>query len=234
LLGGDDARQARYLADPAPAVLAENLSFRYAGSESSVLDGFELSVAPGEHLALLGPSGSGKSTLLALLAGLDSPASGVISIGGRPLSDESAADLRRGIAWIGQRPHVFAGTLAGNVALGGVIDRENIAMALRFASLDEIAETRGSDAIGENGIGLSGGEALRLALARIAINPDVTLVLADEPTAHLDTHTAQQITDNLLTLARGRTLIVATHDLALATRMDRIIRFGDLPLENAA
>ena len=234
LLGGDDAQQARYLADPAPAVLAENLSFRYAGSETSVLDSFELSVAQGEHLALLGLSGSGKSTLLALLAGLDSPASGVISIGGRPLSDESAADLRRGIAWIGQRPHVFAGTLASNVALGGMIDRENIAKALRFASLDEIAQARGSDAIGENGIGLSGGEALRLALARIAINPDVTLVLADEPTAHLDAHTAQEITDNLLALARGKTLIVATHDLNLAARMDRIIRFGDLRLEKAA
>jgi ATP-binding cassette, subfamily C, bacterial CydD len=234
LLGGNDALQARYPAVSAPAVLAENLSFRHAGSGTSVLDSFRLSMAPGEHLALLGPSGSGKSTLLALLAGLASPASGVISIGGRPLSEESAADLRRGIAWIGQRPHVFAGTLASNATLGGMIDRERVAKALRFASLDEIARARGSDAIGENGIGLSGGEALRLALARVAIDPDVTLVLADEPTAHLDAHTAEEITDNLLSLARGKTLIVATHDLTLAARMDRIIRFGDLPLENAA
>ena len=114
------------------------------------------------------------------------------------------------------------------------IDREDIASALCFASLDEIALGRGSDAIGENGIGLSGGEALRLALARIAACPNVGLILADEPTAHLDADTARDIADNLFELSHGKTLIVATHDLALAARMNRIIRFGDLPLEKAA
>jgi ATP-binding cassette, subfamily C, bacterial CydD len=234
ILGYDDARQSEHLADRPPAILIENLSFRYSGSSASVLDDFGLSVAPGEHVALLGPSGSGKSTLLALLAGLSSPASGVIEIGGRRLSDKSASDLRRGIAWIGQRPHVFAGTLASNVALGRPIDREDITSALRFASLDEIALVRGSDAIGENGIGLSGGEALRLAFARIAADPNVGLILADEPTAHLDADTARDIADNLFELSRGKTLIVATHDLAFAARVNRIVRFGNFRLEKAA
>ncbi len=234
LVGGNDARQLECFTDCAPAVHVENLSFRHVGGPASVFDDFALSVALGEHVALLGPSGSGKSTLLALLAGLCSPSSGAISIGGCRLSDKSAADLRRGIAWIGQRPHVFAGTLVSNVALGRSIDRESVAKALRFANLDEIARVRGADAIGENGIGLSGGEALRLALARIAVNPNVKLILADEPTAHLDADTAQEITDNLLALSRGKTLIVATHDLTLAARMDRIVRFGDLRLEKAA
>ncbi len=234
IVGNGDARRSEYLGDGPPAVLVENLSFQYAGANTSVFDDFALSVAPGEHVALLGPSGSGKSTLLALVAGLCSPASGIISIGGCHLSDESAADLRRRIAWIGQRPHVFAGTLASNVALGRTIDRGSIENALRFANLDEIALVRGSDAIGENGIGLSGGEALRLALARVAADPNVGLILADEPTAHLDADTAQDIADNLVALSRGKTLIVATHDQALAARMNRVVRFGSLRLEKAA
>ncbi len=234
IVGNDDDRQSEYLGDRPPGVLIENLSFRCAGSDTFVFDNFALSVAPGEHVTLLGPSGSGKSTLLALLAGLCSPASGVVSIGGCCLSDESATDLRRRIAWIGQRPHVFAGTLASNIALGRPIDRENIASALRFGGLTGIAQVRGSDAIGENGIGLSGGEALRLALARIAADPNIGLILADEPTAHLDADTAQDMTNNLLALSRGKTLIVATHDPALAVRMSRIIRFGDSHLEKAA
>lgn len=93
---------------------------------------------------------------------------------------------------------------------------------------------RGLNTVGENGIGLSGGEALRLALARIAASDNIALILGDEPTAHLDADTTQEITDNLLTLARNKTLIVATHDLRLAARMDRIVDFRRLRLEKAA
>ena len=235
MLGSDcDVQQTAHVERRAPAVHIKNLSFRYPGSETPVFDHFDLSVAPGEHVALLGPSGSGKSTLLALLAGLTTSTSGAISIGGDRLSDESAATLRKSIAWIGQRPHVFAGTLASNITLGRTSDPANVASALRFARLDEIATVRGLNTVGENGIGLSGGEALRLALARIAASPNVALILGDEPTAHLDADTAQEITDNLLTLARNKTLIVATHDLRLAARMDRIVDFRRLRLEKAA
>lgn len=235
MLGSDcDVQQTAHVERRAPAVHIKNLSFRYPGSETPVFDRFDLSVSPGEHVALLGPSGSGKSTLLALLAGLIPSTSGAISIGGYPLSDETAASLRKSIAWIGQRPHVFAGTLASNIALGRPSDPENIASALHFARLDEIAMVRGLNTVGENGIGLSGGEALRLAVARIAASANVALILGDEPTAHLDADTAQEITDNLLTLARNKTLIVATHDLRLASRMDRIVDFRRLRLEKAA
>jgi ATP-binding cassette subfamily C protein CydD len=105
---------------------------------------------------------------------------------------------------------------------------------LEFAQLSPLAERRGLDSIGEGGFGLSGGETLRLALARIAADPAVGLILADEPTAHLDAETAREITDNLLALAEGRTLIVATHDLTLARRMDRIICMSNVSLERAA
>jgi ATP-binding cassette subfamily C protein CydD len=219
----------------APSIRIEHLSFRHAGSNALVFERFDFSVAAGEHVAILGPSGSGKSTLLALVAGLAVPCSGSIAIGGHVLGVGNAADLRTGMAWVGQQPHIFAGTFFSNVALGRPgIGRTEIASALRFAKLDAIAEGRDAGSIGENGVGLSGGEALRLALARVAVGDGVKLILADEPTAHLDAITAKEIGDGLLVLAGGRTLIVATHDPVLAGRMDRIVRLESVHLRDAA
>lgn len=235
LPGADgDETQAPATFSKTPAIVTRNLSFRYPGARAPVLDQLDLAIAGGEHVALLGPSGSGKSTLLALLLGLAEPTSGSISIGGRVLSGETAAGLRNHIGWIGQRPHIFAGTLATNVTLGRRLAPQRVARALQFAKLDEIARTRHLQSIGENGIGLSGGETLRLAIARVAANPDAQLIIADEPTAHLDSETARSLTENLLALARSKTLIVATHDLALAGRMDRIVRIGNSRLVEAA
>lgn len=87
-----------------------------------------------------------------------------------------------------------------------------------------MAGVAGNRLIGENGAGMSGGEALRLALARIAVDPEADIILADEPTAHLDHETAEKIAENLVRLAQGKTLIVATHDETLARRMHRIVR----------
>jgi ATP-binding cassette subfamily C protein CydD len=96
-------------------------------------------------------------------------------------------------------------------------------IALQKAALSEVANAHGHASVGEGGSGLSGGEVLRLAIARAAANPDAGLILADEPTAHLDTATANHITESLLAISAGKTLIVATHDPVLANRMDRII-----------
>lgn len=233
-LPGADSDEAAAAFPKAPAIVTRKLSFRYPGASALVLDQLDLAIAGGEHVALLGPSGSGKSTLLALLLGLAEPTSGSISIGGHVLSGETAAGLRNNIGWIGQRPHIFAGTLATNVALGRRLAPQRIARALQFAKLDDIARTRHLQSIGENGVGLSGGETLRLAIARVAANPDAQLIIADEPTAHLDSETARGLTENLLALARGKTLIVATHDLTLAGRMDRFVRIGNSRLVEAA
>lgn len=208
----------------APAVRLDAVGFRHAGAGAAVFERFDLDVAPGEHIALFAPSGAGKSTLIALIAGLAAPEAGRVLIDGEPLTSASAARLRARMAYIGQQPHIFAGTLAGNIALGrpgidaGVVDR-----AVRAAQLENVAAARGPAPIGESGRGLSGGEALRLALARLAATPGAGLILADEPTAHLDSTTAAEISAALLALAQGRTLIVATHDPRLAARMDRII-----------
>lgn len=218
-----------------PAVVVRGLTFDHTGPDLLFPEGLGFTVNHGEHVALLGPSGAGKTTILSLIAGLTMPKAGRIEIFGQELRPETVLPLRARMAWIGQNPHIFAGSLAANVTLGrSGIDDETIARALAALRLDHVARARGSAPIGEGGAGLSGGEALRLALARIAVTRQAELILADEPTAHLDPVTAGEITDALLRLARGRTLIVATHDPRLAARMDRSIRLAPLAGRAAA
>ncbi|WP_245428726.1 thiol reductant ABC exporter subunit CydD [Phyllobacterium phragmitis] len=220
------AKRASKDEDHGDALELSNLRFRHAGNGDWLLDGFSLSVAPGEHIALFGPSGCGKSSLLSLIAGLVAAEHGRIVIGDVPLTDETAADLRGRMAWVGQKPHIFAGSAEANVTLGrGGRDKARVDAALSLAALGDIESVQGGAMLGEDGIGLSGGEALRLALARAAFNTDAGIILADEPTAHLDSRTAARITKSLLALAEGKILIVATHDRALAARMDRVIMF---------
>jgi ATP-binding cassette subfamily C protein CydD len=208
----------------APTVRIRDLRFGHAG-EAPVLQGFDLRIEPGEHVALMGASGVGKTALLSLIAGLVPADSGEIAIGGVALNDASAAGLRRRIGWMGQRPHVFAGSVQANVALGrDGVHGPQVEQAMRFAALGGVAQAHPATALGEGGSGLSGGEAVRLALARIAAQPEADLLLVDEPTAHLDTETAERVADALIELARGKTLIAVTHDPLLAARMHRVIQ----------
>lgn len=203
------------------ALVASGLRYTHPGRELPTLKGFSLKLKKGEKVAIMAPSGAGKSTLLSLLAGLATPEAGSIAIAGR-----SPAAAREGgtIAWIGQAAHVFSGSIAANVTLGrDNIDSEAVARALDVARLRRVAETHGRAPLGEGGTGLSGGEIVRLAIARAAASQAAELILADEPTAHLDSETADLVTDSLLDLARGRTLLVVTHDAALAARMDRTV-----------
>ncbi|MBS0430538.1 MAG: thiol reductant ABC exporter subunit CydD [Proteobacteria bacterium] len=218
----------------AVTVAVRGLHFAHAG-EAPVFEGVDLAVHSGEHVALMGASGSGKTTLLALLAGLATPDAGEIRLGDRVLDAGSAADLRARIGWMGQRPHVFTGSVTANVALGRpALSTVQVEEVMRFAALDTVAQVHPATPLGEGGAGLSGGEAVRLALARLAVHPDAGLMLADEPTAHLDAETAARVIDALLALARGRTLIVATHDPRVAARMHRVIALGADPLKEAA
>ncbi|MCB9957955.1 MAG: thiol reductant ABC exporter subunit CydD [Rhodospirillaceae bacterium] len=207
----------------APAIRLEDVSFAYAEGRP-VLDGVDLEIRPGSRVAITGPSGAGKSTLLGLIAGFLGPGAGRIEAAGRPLDAASADGWRARIAWIGQRPHFVAGSLRANLALYGAAPAgEGLERALKVADAAGVvaAAPRGlATAIGETGHGVSGGEARRLALARAALAPGRDVVLADEPTAELDAETAAVVSDGLMDLAAGRTLIVATHDEALAARMD--------------
>ncbi len=210
----------------APSVILRDIGFRYPNGPT-VLDGFDLDIAAGEHIALLAPSGYGKSTLLALIAGLAAPQVGRIAIGGNVLDQKTAAFLRKRMSWVGQRSHIFAGSARHNITLGRVADPDRVVEIIDNTALSHVAGVVGNRLIGENGAGVSGGEALRLALARIAVDSAADIILADEPTAHLDYETAGKIADNLVRLAKGKTLIVATHDETLAHRMDRIVRLDN-------
>ncbi|MEP7102619.1 MAG: thiol reductant ABC exporter subunit CydD [Burkholderiales bacterium] len=218
----------------APAVYVRGLHFVHPG-EATLLDDFDLCIGAGEHVALIGPSGAGKSALLSLIAGLVPATGGGIEIGGSMLSDRTAASLRARIGWMGQTPHVFAGSVQVNVTLGrDDVPGPQVAAAIEFADLQGVAQAHPGVALGECGRGLSGGEVARLALARMALHAQADLLLVDEPTAHLDADTARRVTDALIELGRGKTLIVATHDRALAARLDRVVRLDALPLKAAA
>ncbi len=223
-LVASSAKGGRIGAGGALSLSVEKLVFHHAEGAAPVFHDFDLEVKPGERIALVAPSGEGKSTLLALIAGLVVPESGTIRIGGLVVDSANAAHLRASIAWIGQDPHIFPGTIRSNVTMGRAdVDPARVSAALEAVSLSHLAARRGPAMIGEGGFGLSGGEALRLALARASATPQAGLVLADEPTAHLDRETAREITESLLRVSRGKTLVVATHDPVLAARMDRVI-----------
>ena len=219
---------------PAPGVRLTDLGFAFP-DEQPVFQGFSLAVRPGEHVALVGGSGTGKTVLMSLLAGLLVPTSGRIEIDGQTLAPDAVGALRERMAWMGQRAHVFAAPVRDNIALGRPsVDDERVRQAITQARLDTVAQAHPGISLGEGGTGLSGGEAARLALARLMAAPEADLLLADEPTAHLDSETADQVAESLVTLARGRTLIVATHDPRLAARMNRIVQLPTPAPETAA
>ena len=209
---------------PAPGLVElDNLSFAYPNSPP-VIRNLSLKVQPCETVAILGPSGCGKSTVLSLIAGLAEARSGAIRIGGVTLDHATADGLRRTIGWVSQKPFFFVGSLKANIRFGREsVSESMVAATLHRTGLDALSRARRHLPIGDGGYGISGGEAVRLAIARAFADPATQLVLVDEPTAHLDRETAELVTDNLLQLAKDRTLIVATHDPVLAARMDRIV-----------
>lgn len=182
----------------------------------------DLDLRPGESLALTGPSGAGKTTLLRVLAGLEQPEQGSVHIGSRSLTTENADAWRATLGWMPQSPRFLSRSLRHNIGFGApldpaVLNLSRVTPILPALPSGELAK------LGETGAGLSGGEARRVMLAR-ALHGRPKVILADEPTADLDAETAQDIVEGLLGfVARGGTLIVATHDPRLMSRMQRQI-----------
>ena len=186
----------------------------------------DMSIRPGESVALMGASGAGKTTLLRLLAGLTAPDEGLVTVAGEKLDTQTADAWRARLGWMPQAPHFLNASVADNISLG---QRGNLGEALRAAAVEPVVAALPDGTrtlLGETGGGLSGGEARRLTLARaVFARPDI--LLADEPTADLDAETASMVMTGLSALAaQGCSLIVATHDPQLAARMDRTIRIG--------
>ncbi len=202
------------------------VTVRHEGRAEPSLDAASLTVEPGETVALVGPSGVGKSTLLNVLLGFAVPAEGHVRVGGRDLGDLDLERWRGRIAWVPQRPHLFADTIAENVRLARPdADDEAVLTALRDAgAYDFVAALPDGvrTALGEDGAGLSAGQRQRLALAR-AFLADRPVLLLDEPTASLDGESEAGIVDAVRRLAAGRTVLLVVHRPALLAVADRVV-----------
>lgn len=202
-----------------------DVSLQYAGANAPALDGVSITLEPGETVALVGPSGAGKSTIVNLLPRFLEPSGGTLLLDGTPLRDWDIDALRRQFALVSQDVVLFNDSVAANVALGGNVDRERVAAALRGANLFDFVQTlpQGIDsAIGHNGSQLSGGQRQRLAIAR-AIYKDAPVLILDEATSALDSESERLVQDALERLMRGRTSIVIAHRLSTIERADRIV-----------
>ncbi|WP_326651081.1 MULTISPECIES: thiol reductant ABC exporter subunit CydD [unclassified Streptomyces] len=204
----------------------DGVTVRHAGRSEASLDAVSLVVEPGETVALVGPSGVGKSTLLGVLLGFVEPAEGQVLVSGTDLASLDMDRWREQIAWVPQRPYLFAGTVAENVRLARPgADDAAVRAALRDANaFDFVAGLpQGADTLlGEDGAGLSAGQRQRLALAR-AFLADRPLLLLDEPTAALDGETEAGIVDAVRRLAEGRTVLLVVHRPALLAVADRVV-----------
>ena len=209
------------------------------GSELTILDGVEIQVAAGEAIAIIGASGAGKSTLLHLLGLLDRPTSGSVLLEGRDVSDLSARELaavRNGrIGFVFQFHHLLREFTA----------LENVMMPMLIAgSTRRAAARRAHELLAEVGLTarathksseLSGGEQQRVAVARALANRPA-LLLADEPSGNLDTHTSAQLHELFFQLREEHrvALVLATHNPELAARTDRILEVRDTQLSNVS
>ncbi len=223
------AAPAKPHALPAPArgrVMFDQVVFHYpARPKQAALEGFSLTVEPGQTVALVGPSGAGKTTVLQLLLRFYDPESGAVRLDGIDLRDADPADIRARLSLVPQDPVVFGADAWTNIRFGrpGATDLE-VRAAARAAHCDFIdALPEGWDTfLGEKGVRLSGGQRQRLAIAR-AVLRDAPVLLLDEATSALDAESEHAVQRALASLSQNRTTLVIAHRLATVRRADRIV-----------
>lgn len=210
----------------APRIRFTSLRFSHHG-RGGLLDDVSFDLQPGQVTALVGPSGAGKSTLVDLLLGFAQPEQGRISVDGTDLAELDIARWRDRIAWAPQRGHVFDGSVRENLLLAQPdADREALARAAAASGLDDIVARlpRGWDTpLGEYGMGLSGGELQRLVLARAFVRERASILLLDEPTAHLDAESAARIETEIRLRAATRTVLIIAHRPESMRDADRVV-----------
>jgi ABC-type bacteriocin/lantibiotic exporter with double-glycine peptidase domain len=186
-----------------------------------------LSVSPGDRIVVTGPSGAGKSTLFAVLLRLARQSSGTITVGRTDLGALDLREWREQVAWVPQRPYLFPGTAAENIALGRRgADGDAIRAAARLAGAAGFIESWPAGyhtELGERAVRLSAGQRQQIALARAFLR-DAPLLLLDEPAAHLDPASARRLGETLRAVPPGRTVIVITHGRGWAGATGRVVR----------
>ncbi len=236
LLGAEDtvSDPAHPVPLPIPAagrIEFQDVSFHYPSRpDVSALDHVDLSIAPGETVALVGPSGAGKTTVIQLILRFWDPETGKVTVDGYDLRDLARADFRRAIALVPQDPVIFAASARENIRFGrpDASDRE-VEEAARAAHAHEFlaALPEGYDTyVGERGVMLSGGQKQRIAIAR-AILRDAPILLLDEATSALDAASEREVQAAVEKLAVGRTTIIVAHRLATVKKADRIVVFDE-------
>jgi len=209
------------------ALKITGVTFAWAPDRPAVFEGLDLDVPEGARVALLGPSGTGKSTLAALLLKFAAPQAGRITLGGVDIAALPAAEIRRRIAWLTQDARLFDDTIAANLRLAAPEATDaDLWRALDRAQVGEVV--RGlpdglATMCGEGGIRFSGGQARRLALARVLLSPAPVLIL-DEPAAGLDADTERAFLETLDEATSGRSVILILHHLTGVERPGRILR----------
>ncbi len=212
-----------------PGAGAHSLEFRHVAfsypSGGFAIKDLDFSVAPGEHIAVVGHNGAGKTTMMKLLLRLYDVSEGEIRMDGQPLSFYDVRALRKSIGVAFQESHDYAMSLRENLQLYADADDEALRAALRHAGLERLEESLDTDLtreFDENGSVLSGGEKQKLALARLFC-ADFGLMLLDEPSAALDPLAEYELMQSLMTLAKGRTVVMVAHRLSTVRHMDRIL-----------
>jgi ATP-binding cassette, subfamily C, bacterial CydD len=212
------------------AVRLEQVTFAYPARPALVLDRFDLDLAPGETVALVGESGAGKSTVASLLLGLLEPTGGRISVGGADLRSCSMDAWRRLVAWTPQQPTLLRGTVADNIRLADPEASERMLRdAAARAGADDFIRALPlgyATTVGDGERSLSPGERRRIGLARAFLR-DSPLVILDEPTADLDPESVAIVADAVRRLQRGRTMLLIAHRPELVQSADRIVRLVD-------
>ena len=226
----DDAPEAETLpAGPRPLTF-RNVSFAYEGSGLPVLHDLNLTVQPGEIIALSGSSGAGKSTFLNLLARFYDPSEGEILVGGKPLTGVTQASWRSRLGFVLQETFLFHTSVLENIRYGRPeASEEEVREAARLANADSFIEAlpQGYATVtGERGVKLSGGQRQRIGVARAFLaNPEVLLM--DEPTSSVEPESERIIQESLFALMKGRTVFLSSHRPSLLQRADRVLHLEE-------